>query len=71
MAQQNVLNLLKRKNKWMISKEIAKILKISSGNVNVSLQKLFKQGDVLRKDLRPRANLFNQRGYMPYAWRIK
>ena len=71
MTQQSVYNLLKRKNKWMISKEIAKILKISSGNVNVSLQKLFKQGDVLRKDLRLRTNLFNRMGYMPYAWRIK
>ncbi len=71
MAQQNVLNLLKRKNKWMTSKEISVCLKINAGNVVVSLKKLFKQGVVLRKSLRVGEGLFCVSGSRPYYWRIK
>ena len=71
MGQDNVLQLLKRKKKWMKSKEIAASIKISPGNANVSLNKLFKQGLVLKKTLSPNKGLFQGAGYYPYYWRIK
>lgn len=71
MGQQNVYNVLKRKKDWLTSKQIAAVLKISPGNVSVSLNKLFKQGIVLRKTERPIKGLFKGLGYMPYLWRIK
>ena len=43
MGQQEVYNLLKQyRNKWFSSKEIAKKLKLSTGSVTVSMQKLRK-----------------------------
>lgn len=71
MTQQNVFQVLKKKKKWMTSKEIAQILKINPGNVTVSLNKLFKQGEVLRKLLQPRQSIFEGGGYIPYIWRNK
>lgn len=71
MTQQSVINTLKRKKKWMTSKQIAAILKISSGSVSTALNKLFKQGEVLKKPLRPIRGLFGGSGYTPYLWRIK
>lgn len=71
MSQQNVYNLLKRKKKWLTAKEIAACLKISQGNATVSLKKLFKQEDVLRKTMYPKRGLFEGSGYQPYYWRIK
>ncbi len=71
MTQQNVYNLLKRKKKWLTAKQIAQILKITPGNATVSLKKLFNQGEVLRKLLKPRQSLFEGGGYIPYLWRIK
>jgi Mn-dependent DtxR family transcriptional regulator len=71
MSQQNVYDLLKRKKKWMMSKQIAEILKISQGNATVALNKLFKRGEVLRKPLKPRKGLFEGSGYIPYLWMIK
>lgn len=50
MGQQEVYSLLKRyKNKWFSSKEVADKLKLSSGSVTVSLQKLKKQNLVYCK----------------------
>lgn len=71
MTQQNVYNTLKRKKEWMTSKEIAAILEISTGSVCASLNRLFKHGEVLRKNLKPRKMLFGEFGYQPYLWRIK
>ena len=71
MGQDNVLKLLKRKKKWMKSKEIAACLKISRGSAATCLKKLFNQGFVLRKTLNPRKGLFDGTGYYPYYWRIK
>ncbi len=71
MTQQNVYDVLKRKKDWLTSKQIAAVLKISPGNVSVSLNKLFKQGLVLRKTERSTKGLFGGFGYMPYLWRIK
>ena len=71
MSQQNILNLLKRKKKWMTAKQIATILKINSGTAIVSLQKLYRQGDILRKNSKPNKGIFNMVGYNPYLWMIK
>jgi len=50
MSQQNVLKLLKRKKKWMTSKEISKILGL--GSVNASLKKLYEQGLVSKREIK-------------------
>ena len=49
MGQDNVLKVLKREKKWMTPQEIAKKIGINSGNVSVSLRRLFKGGEVLKK----------------------
>jgi len=49
MTQSDILKLLKKSKKWMTSKEIAKKLKITSANE--SLRKLFKYGEILRKEI--------------------
>ena len=71
MTQQSVYNLLKRKKEWLTSKQIAQILKISPGTVCSNLNKLLKQGIVLRKTSRPIKSLFEGVGYNPYLWIIK
>ncbi len=71
MTQQSVFQVLKRKKKWMTSKQIAQILKINSGSVCTALNKLFKQGEVLRKTEKKTKGLFELIGYPPYLWRIK
>ena len=76
MTQTEVYTLLKKKGDWMTTKEIAKILKVSPGNVATNLSKLFKYGEVLRES--PRSKVFEkypqlfQTGYYgSYKWKIK
>ena len=71
MTQQNVFNLLKKKKKWMAAKEIAACLKINQGNVNVSLSKLYKQKEILRKVLGKKSGFFRSGDAKPYYWRAK
>ena len=71
MTQQNVYNLLKREKKWLTSKQMAAILKISPGSVSSNLNKLLKQGIVLRKTSRPIKSLFEGVGYNPYLMEYK
>lgn len=71
MTQQSVLKILKRKKKWLTSKEIATYLKISSGSVAACLNKLYNQELILKKTLFPNKGLFQGAGYQPYYWRIK
>jgi len=65
MSQQNVLKLLKRKNKWMTSKEICRILNLSS--VNVSLKRLYEQGEILRREDKKWGGI----GGVSYEYKIK
>jgi len=50
MSQQNILKLLNKKKKWMNSKEISKLLNLTSANA--SLKKLYEQGEVLRREIK-------------------
>jgi len=69
MTQQNIYKLLKKKNKWMTSQEIAKILGINSGTVGSSLQKMYSYGEVLRKgNKRSRSE---KNGCVYFLWRVK
>lgn len=69
MTQQNVYNLLKKKDEWMTSKEMARILKISTGSVTSSLNRLLKHQEVLKKgSLNKRSTGF---GFKPFQWKIK
>ncbi len=54
MSQQDVYELLKKKKRWMTSKEIAKILGIMSSNA--SLKKLYKYGEIMRRMTRSELN---------------
>ena len=56
MSQDNVLKLLKKKRRWMISKEIAQILKLS--NPHASLKRLYKQREIVRKEIKDKRNHF-------------
>jgi predicted transcriptional regulator len=71
MTQQSVLNVLKRKRKWMTTKQIAKAIGVNTGCASLAAKKLFKQGLLLRKPLRPSKGLFGGMGANPYLWRIK
>ncbi len=52
MSQQSVFKLLKKKKKWMTTKEIAKTLPLMS--ISASLQKLCKYGEVMRRKTKAR-----------------
>ena len=62
MTQQEVYNLLTKKDKWMTAKEISQHLKISNANPN--LLRLFKRGDVKRKQVKLNNTL-------QFLWSIK
>ncbi len=68
MTQQNVYNLLKKKDEWMTAKEIGKILKLSNGSVTSSLNRLLKHKEVMKKDNSKRKS--NGAGFAPFEWRI-
>lgn len=52
----------------MTAKEISKILKMSSGSATNSLNRLFKHGEVMKKDNSRRNS--NGAGFVPFQWRI-
>ncbi len=70
MSQDSVLKVLKKEKKLMTPKEIAKKLNISAGNVTVALNKLFKQGDIIKIPIEKRNNPLN-RGGEQFKWGIK
>ncbi len=63
MSQQSVFKLLKRTKRWMNSKEIAETLGLMSPNV--SLKKLVKYGEILRREAR------NKRNHQIYEYKTK
>lgn len=65
MSQDTVLKVLKKKRKWMISKEVADALGIGTGSVSASLGKLYNQG-LLKRRAR-----FLKRGQKPFEYKIK
>jgi len=69
MTQDSIYKLLKKKDRWMTCKEISKCLKLSRSSVSSSLNRLFKHGDVLKKDIGSR--FLGGFGFRPYQWRIK
>jgi len=50
MGQGEVLQVLKESRKWMTPREIAEELGVSPGSINLSLQKLYKQGEVSKRE---------------------
>ncbi len=63
MTQSNIIKLLKKKRRWMTSKEISKILNISSANL--SPKKLYEHGEILRKESKVKGN------HLTYKYKIK
>ena len=49
MSQQDVFNILKKKKKWMTTKEVAKVLNQGEGSMSKNLKKLSDSGDILVK----------------------
>lgn len=49
MAQEETYQLLKRKRKWMTTKEVAEELKISIGSTTKNLNKLHQHGEIFKK----------------------
>ena len=50
MAQEDVLKLLKKEKRWLSTKKIAEKLKIGRGTVDLNLNKLYKYGEVFKKE---------------------
>ncbi len=65
MSQADVIRILKKKRRWMTIKEVAKILKYNPSNINVSLLKLYEQGEIFRRERK------NTIGHSPYEYKIK
>lgn len=65
MGQANIIKLLERKREWLSTNEIAIKVKVSPGSVSVSLNKLHRQGLVLKRE---RCNLFPRECN---KWKIK
>ncbi len=51
MGQEDVLNVLKKNKGWMITGEIMEILGQNRSLINVILRKLFKHGEVFKKEV--------------------
>lgn len=51
MGQDEVLEVLKKNKGWMISGEISSITGVSRVSTSRTLRKLFKQGDVLKREI--------------------
>lgn len=68
MTQAEIIEVLKKKNKWMTVKEVAKELNLGRGSTNKGLGKLenqaliFKRGSGKKKTLRLKP---------PYKYKIK
>ena len=56
MTQSDAFKVLKKKKKWMTSKEVSKILEISTASA--TLKKLYEQGEILRREFNDRGNHF-------------
>ena len=65
MTQDTVLKLLKKKKKWMTSKEISKLIGINSANS--TLNRLYRQQEVLKRV----SKSWNGTGGRPYQYKIK
>ena len=50
MGQAEIINLLKKENKWLSSKQITKKLKVSI--CNYQLNALLKYGEILKKEVK-------------------
>ena len=64
MSQQDVYELLKKKKRWMIAKEIAEILDVMS--TSASLKRLCKYGEIMRRITRSKLN-----HHLIYEYKIK
>ena len=64
MSQEAVYKLLKKKDKWMGTEEISKKLDTSRSCIIHSLSKLYRWGEILKKEERINGHLF-------YFWRAK
>lgn len=62
MTQSGALKVLKKKDRWMTTKEVSEALDISSSQEN--LRKLFEQGEILRD-----RKLINK--HYTYIWRAR
>jgi len=49
MSQESVYELLKKKNDWMLSKELLIMLKISDGGLYRCLRKLEKGNEIIKR----------------------
>ena len=63
MTQADALKILKKKRKWMTSKEVSRILRVSTASA--SLKKLWEQGDILRRQIK------NKRKLLLYQYKKK
>ena len=52
MTQQRVYKLMKRENRWMTKKEIAKLLNMTIPSVNSNVNKLYLMGVLFKKERR-------------------
>jgi len=52
MAQSNVLELLKKKRKWISTKQLSEELGINASTVNCALRKMLKYSEIDKKEVR-------------------
>ena len=55
MGQQEVYNFLKKHKGFFTSRQISKVVGVSSGNVNSALSRMFKANEILKRS-RKRTN---------------
>ena len=64
MTQSDVLKVLKKRNKWMSVKEIAKELRVENGSVIRALNSMFKYGEVFKRKAK-------KNSYWGHEWKTK
>jgi predicted transcriptional regulator len=63
MGQQEIFKLLKSKRDWISTRDITNKVEASRGCVSESLRKLYKYGEVLRKQIKTSPK--------SYSWKLK
>jgi len=52
MGQQDIIEFLEKEEEWICAKEISKKINIGESNVRLLLNKLYKFGEVIYKDIK-------------------
>lgn len=69
MSQESVLKLLRKKRRWITSREIQEELNLGDSAVNRTLKVLLKHNEIQRKEEKMSSG--RKKNFLGYKWRMK